>query len=207
MKQKLYLIANSALTKGKPLENVVRDAVAGGVDIVQLREKDKSAGEVYTTALKIKNILKDFPETIFLINDRVDVAMAVEADGVHLGQASLPPKTVRNLLGDKKIIGVSTHSIEEAERAQREGADYIIFSHIFETKSKPGLAPRGVEALSKIKARIKIPVFALGGINKTNVHEVLNAGVDNIVVMSAILESSDPRNTALQLKEKIQGVV
>jgi len=207
MKQKLYLIANSVLTKGRPIENVVREAVAGGVDIVQLREKDRPACEVYSTALKIKSVLKDFPGTFFLINDRVDIAMAVEADGVHLGQASLPLKTVRCLLGDKKIIGVSTHSIEEAERAQREGADYIIFSHIFETKSKPGLAPKGIKALSEIKARIKIPIFALGGINETNVHEVLNAGVDNIVVMSAIWESSDPRNTALQIKKKIQGVV
>ncbi|HBT20743.1 MAG TPA: thiamine phosphate synthase [Peptococcaceae bacterium] len=207
MKQKLYLIASASLTKGRPLEAVVREAAAGGVDIVQLREKNSTAFDVYSMALKLKEVLREFPNVLFLINDRVDVAMAVGADGVHLGQVSLPLKTVRGLLGDEKIIGVSTHNIEEAERAQREGADYIIFSHIFETKSKPGLVPKGIEVLSEIKARIKVPIFALGGINITNVHKVLNVGVDNIAVMSAILESPDPRKTALQLKNKIKGVV
>jgi len=181
---------------------VVAEAVTGGVDIVQLREKGRPAGEVYRTANKLKDVLQNSGARL-LINDRIDVALAVEADGAHLGQGSLPPGVARRLLGEGRLIGVSTHDVEEAVRAEEEGADYIIFSHIFATQSKPGILPKGPESLKDIVERVKVPVIALGGINPGNVAEVVKNGTDNVAVMSAILTARDPRSVAREIKQKL----
>lgn len=195
----LYLIANSRLTGKHQLGKIVAQAVEGGVDYVQLREKGRPADEIYRLAKELKGIL-DYTDAVFLVNDRVDVALAVGAHGVHLGQASLPPEVARKILGDDKIIGVSTHSLEEAQDAEKSGANYIIFSHIFPTESKPGRTPKGPESLWEISHRVEIPVVALGGINVGNVSEIVRHGVNNAAVMSSILQAQSPSEVSAKIK-------
>lgn len=199
MKHSLYLIASSDLVGERPLEKVVKEAVSGGVDVVQLRERGVTSREVYNLARKIKETIKGTPVRLF-INDRVDVALAVGADGVHLGQNGLPVETVRRMIGHGMVIGVSTHNLEEARKAENEGADYIFFSPVFSTRCKPGAAPKGIQALQEICSQVDIPIFALGGINKDTLPEVVRAGVTNVGVMSSILTAEDPKASAAELK-------
>ena len=199
MRESLYLIAASDLTGERPLEKVVKDAVAGGVDMVQLRERNLHSRGIYSLAKKIKEAL-DCTSARLLINDRVDVAMAIGADGVHLGQNGLPVATVRRMVGHGMVIGVSTHNLEEALRAESEGADYILFSPVFSTRCKPGVVPKGVEALVEITLKVDIPVVALGGINVDTLPELTFRGVTNVAVMSALLTSENPKQTAAELK-------
>ena len=193
------MIANSRLTGKERLGDIAAQAVEGGVDYVQLREKGRTADEIYRLAMELKKIL-DGTKAIFLINDRVDVALAVGAHGVHLGQASLPPEAARRVLGEDKIIGVSTHNLEEARAAEKGGADYIIFSHIFPTGSKPGLKPKGPESLREITQEVGIPVVALGGIKIENVPKIISRGVNNVAVMSCILKAESPLREAEGIK-------
>lgn len=199
MKHSLYLIASSALVGDRPLEKVVKEAVSGGVDVVQLRERDMTSRETYDTARRLKEALKG-TSALLLINDRVDIAMAVGADGVHLGQNGLPVETVRRIIGHGMVIGVSTHDLEEATKAESEGADYVLFSPVFPTSCKPGAVPKGVDALRELQNNIDIPVIALGGINPSTLVEVVRAGITNAAVMSWILTSDNPKNAAEELK-------
>lgn len=202
MKQNLYFIASSELVLEKPLDHVVREAVAGGVDIVQLRDKNLPAAEIYRLAVELKDITES-RNVRLLINDRVDVALAVDADGVHLGQSSLPLPVVRRLVGHGMTIGVSTHNMEEAKRAEKEGADYLTFSPVFSTRCKPGQAPQGIDALVSIKQAVGIPVVALGGINEQNISQVIRAGITNVAVMSLLMHAPDPKKTASGLKKQM----
>ena len=204
MKQNLYFIASSELVLEKPLDYVVREAIAGGVDIVQLRDKRLPAAEVYRLALKLKDITES-KNVRLIINDRVDIALAVDADGIHLGQSSLPLPVVRRLVGHGMTIGVSTHGMEEAKRAEKEGADYVTFSPIFPTHCKPGQAPQGIDALLSIKQALGIPVVALGGINEQNISQVVHGGITNVAVMSLLMHAPAPKGTASVLKKKITG--
>lgn len=172
--------------------------------MVQLREKSLPASRVYDLALELKEALKCSSSPL-LINDRVDIAMAIGADGVHLGQNGLPVGTVRRLVGHAMLIGVSAHSLEEALKAEEAGADYILFSPIFPTTCKPGAAPKGVAALIKILREVKIPVIPLGGINKHTLPEITRCGVTNAAVMSAILTADDPKQATAELKEILTG--
>ncbi len=199
MKHSLYLIASSGLVGDRPLEKVVKEAIAGGVDVVQLRERDVTSREIYHLARRLKEIIKGTPVRL-LINDRVDIAMAVGADGVHLGQKGIPVETVRRMVGHGMVIGVSTHDLEEALKAEDEGADYILFSPIFATRCKPGVEPKGVQALQELQEQVDIPIIALGGINSTTLREVVRVGVTNAAVMSSILTSEDPKAAAAELK-------
>lgn len=199
MKNSLYLIASTDLVGDKPLEQVVKESVAGGVDIIQLRERNLHSRGIYDLAIKLKEALKCTTARL-LINDRVDVAMACGADGVHLGQNGLPVGTVRRMVGHAMVIGVSTHNLEEALKAEADGADYILFSPVFSTRCKPGAEPKGVQALVEIRDQVDIPVVALGGINENTLPEVTRWGVTNAAVMSALLTSEDPKQTASNLK-------
>ena len=167
--------------------------------MVQLREKDLSTPELLSLAQEIRRLTAQVPARL-LINDRIDICLAVEADGVHLRSNSLPTRIARRILGDSKLMGVSTHSLEEAQRAQEEGADFITLGPIYETPSKVGYGPPlGLDILRAVRRRIKIPVLALGGIRKERIPEVLDAGADGIALISAILLAEDPRRSAIDL--------
>ncbi len=196
------LITDRSLCK-QPFLNVIKLALNGGVRTIQLRERGLTTYELYSLARKLRKITFDF-EANLIINDRIDIALAVEADGVHLGWQSLLVETARKLCGFEKLIGVSTHNYQEALQAQDYGADYITFGPVFETPSKAGfLNPTGPEEIRKLKNKVEIPVIALGGINEKNAGTVLNEGADGIAVISSIMHADDPEDAARCLCNKI----
>ena len=187
----------------QPFIDTISLALKGGIKTVQLREKGLATHELYSLACELRKITSDFKAN-FIINDRVDIALAVEADGVHLGWQSLPFGIVRKLLGFEKLIGVSTHNRQEALQAQEYGADYIMFGPVFDTPSKAGLLkPTGVEEIQKLKNEIDLPIVAVGGINEKNVESVLNGGADGIAVISSIMQADNPEGAARCLCTKI----
>lgn len=196
------LITDRSLCK-QPFLNAIKLALNGGVRTIQLRERGLTTYELYSLASKLRKITFDFKANL-IINDRVDIALAVEADGVHLGWQSLPFETTRKLFGFGKLIGVSTHNYQEALQAQDYEADYITFGPIFATPSKSGfLKPTGIEEARKLKTEIKIPVIALGGINERNIETILDSGVDGIAVISSIMNAGKPEDAARCLYKKI----
>lgn len=183
--------------------DTIRCALAGGVKTVQLREKGLSTNELYSLAHEVRRITSDFHANL-IVNDRVDVALAVDADGVHLGWQSLPSDVVRSLIGHEKLMGISTHNRQEALQAQIHGADYITFGPIFNTPSKSGvLGPTGPEWIRKLKKELNIPIIAIGGIHETNVESVLKDSADGIAVISSIMHADAPEEAARCLYEKI----
>lgn len=201
---RLYLITDRHQTGGRPLAEVVRRALEGGVRAVQLREKDLSGAELYRLACELRRLTTDFDARL-IINDRPDIAMASGADGVHIGVNSLPVAAVRRLLGEGKTIGYSAHGIDEALSAQAEGADFVTFGPLYHTPSKASYGePCGVRKLADAASALHIPVIALGGISLVTVAEALSAGVRGIAVISAILAAADPRVAAASLLKKIE---
>ncbi len=189
----LYLITDRDIS-GLSHTRTVRRAIAAGIRMIQLREKQMSGKDIYREALSIRSLtLKN--KTTFIINDYVDIAMAVNADGVHLGQDDMPVEEARRILGVKKLIGVSTHSLKQALAAQDAGADYIGFGPVSYTATKDAGRPRGLNALRKIKSRVKIPVVAIGGITPGNAGDVLASGADAVAVISGILRGDIRKNT------------
>ena len=170
---------------------------------MQLREKTGPALRLYETALRVVSEARKAGAGV-LINDRVDVALATGADGVHLAGESLPPATARELLGER-LLGASVHSLPEALRAAEAGVDYVTFGHVYATHSKPGLPPRGVHELAKVVGSVDLPVLAIGGIDASNVHEVLDTGVSGIAVVSAMLGAPDPGAEARRLRRVLNG--
>lgn len=195
----LYVITSRRLAGARSLVDLA--AKLEGVDYLQLREKDLTGRELYHLALDIKQVLP--PGTRLLINDRLDVALAAGADGVHLGENSLPPAVARRLLGPEKIMGVSVHSVTAAREAEKAGADYLLFGHIFPTTSKEGIPPRGVGSLREVVASVGIPIIALGGINTANARQCLAAGARGVAVMSAVMAAPDPARAVAELKQTL----
>lgn len=179
-------------------------AIRGGVDVVQLREKGGPALATYEDALTLLPDARKHGAKI-LLNDRVDVALAASADGVHLAGKSLPPEVARELLPPHMTLGVSVHSVEEARLAVAGGADYVTFGHVYPTASKPGLAPRGVRQLAEIVEAVEVPVVAIGGIEANNVDEVLSTGAAGIAVISSIIAADDPELAARRLREAVDS--
>ena len=192
----LYLITDKKLlTPHSSLITAVEDALRGCVKAVQLREKDLNTRELLELACKMRELTKKYHAKLF-INDRVDIALAVDADGVHIGQKSIPAHAVKKIVQDKLIIGVSTHSLEEALEAERDGADFITLGPIYETPSKLKYGkPIGVDTLKRVKSKLSMPVFGIGGIKLDKVREVKETGADGIALISAILASKDIRKT------------
>lgn len=208
----LVLITDRKICK-QPLIDTVRFAIKGGVDTVQLREKDLSSNELFKLASDLKEITTELNAGL-IINDRPDIMLAVGADGTHIGKRSMPIKEVRKIIGDKKLIGFSAHNLQEAEHAQNEGADYISISPVFATSSKKGInvnqkqaqpEPIGPEAIKKIKKTVHCPVIALGGINEDNIDKVLENGADGVAVVSSILLAPDPFLAARRLSKKLEN--
>ncbi|MFC1709023.1 thiamine phosphate synthase [Candidatus Omnitrophota bacterium] len=183
-----YFITDAKISRSGNISDV-EDAVAAGVEVVQYRDKNKSAKEMKEEALVLRQICKDIT---FLINDRIDIAIAVGADGVHLGNEDLSYSKARELMGNYRIIGLTVHSLKEALEAQSVGADYLGVSPIFSTTTKPNAgAPAGVELIKEIKKRILIPIIAIGGITLANAPEVVESGADGLCAISAVITSSD----------------
>jgi thiamine-phosphate pyrophosphorylase len=196
---RLYLVTDRHATNGRPLTDVVEDALRGGVDAVQLREKDLSTRDLLALARELRALTNRYRAKL-LINDRIDVALAVAADGVHLPATSFAVADARRLLGADAIIGVSTHAIEEVARAAAAGADFAVFGPIFDTPSKRSFgAPHGLDALRRAVAAVDIPVVAIGGIGASNAAAVLATGCRGVAVIRAVLSSAEPTATAAAL--------
>jgi len=175
-------------------EEMTLEVLRAGLKWVQYRDKEKSGREIYEEAISLRKLTKDFNAAL-IVNDYVDIALAVGADGVHLGQDDLPVREARKIMGRDKIIGISTHSLEQAIDAEKEGADYIGFGPVFHTVTKDAGRPKGTDILQEIKRHVQIPVIAIGGINLENIKLVLDTGVDAVAVASAILKGNILKNT------------
>ena len=187
---KIYLVTDEKACLGKGFYVCIEEAIKGGVKIVQLREKNISTKDFYEKALKVKEICKNHG-ALFIINDRLDIAQAVGADGVHLGQSDMPIEKAREILKNKFLIGATARNVEEAKRAELLGADYIGSGAIFGTSTKDNAKKLEMEELKKIVASVKIPVFAIGGININNVSSLKNIGLQGICAVSGILSEKD----------------
>lgn len=201
MKQnlKLYLVTDRDLSLGRSLEEVVCEAVAGGVTIVQLREKDAATGEFVELARRLMAVLKPLGVPL-IINDRVDVALAVDADGVHIGQSDMSYADARRLLGPDKIIGLSVENFEDLDAANALDVDYIGISPVYGTPTKTDTAePFGLEGLRKAVQMSVHPTVAIGGMNASTVGDVMAAGTDGVAVVSAICSAPSPRAAAAEL--------
>lgn len=197
-----YFITDSSLSMAGNASDV-KNAVAAGVKAVQYRNKNGTTKEMYDEALALKVLCKSI---LFLINNRLDIALAVGADGVHLGQDDMPYSEARRMLGKQKIIGITVHNIEEAKEAERMGADYLGISPVFSTSTKPDAGkPSGVELIRKIKKEISIPVVAIGGINLKNASEVVAAGSDGLCAISAVVASHDVASEIKKFQELFRG--
>ena len=199
----LFLITDRT-TSSLNLTEITQRAVRAGIKTIQLREKNMTKKELYKEALSVRKFTLKH-RAAFIINDYVDIALAVNADGVHLGQEDMPIREARKLLGKNKIIGISTHSLKQAVDAQRAGADYIGFGPIFKTTTKDAGSPKGIESLIEIKKHIKIPVVAIGGITADNVSEVFKSGTDAVAVVSGILKG-DIKINAMRFLSVIKGL-
>ncbi|HXX80110.1 MAG TPA: thiamine phosphate synthase [Thermodesulfovibrionales bacterium] len=188
----VYLISDRKLLSAHHLLfSAVEDALRSGVRAIQLREKDLSVREVLGMAYRMRELTRKY-RARFFINDRVDIALCTEADGVHLGQSGIPVSAVRNMVKEGFLIGVSTHSMEEAISAEKEGADFVTFGPLFETPSKRVYgAPLGAEALREVRKRVSIPLFGIGGIKPGNVREVVQSGAFGVALISGILGKAD----------------
>jgi thiamine-phosphate pyrophosphorylase len=174
-------------------------AVAGGVDLVQLREKDLPGGRLLELAVALKQAIGD--SALLIVNERVDVATAVGANGVQLGEEALPVAVARDMLGPEALIGRSVHSLDGAARAAQEGADFLVVGTIYATRSHPGEEPAGADLIRRIATACSVPLIGIGGINPSNMREVIQAGASGAAVITSILASSDPRQAARELKQ------
>ena len=200
----LYLVTDRTLSLGRSTVEVVRAAIRGGVSCVQLREKGCSTREFMDEARLLKALLAGTGVPLF-INDRLDVALAVGADGVHLGQNDLAIADARRLVGNRMIIGISAESVADAIRAEAEGADYIGASPVFTTPTKTDTAPPlGLDGLRAIRRAVQLPLVAIGGIDADNAAQVLRAGADGLAVVSAIVSAPCPRTAAAAIRQQIE---
>lgn len=195
----LYLVTDRNILKGRDLFAVVEEAILGGVTLVQLREKELSSKQFYNTALKMKQLTSHYGIPL-IINDRLDIMLAVDAEGLHIGQEDLPLQVARKIIGADKILGYSVSNLDEAKQGKALGADYLGAGPVYYTGTKSDAGkPIGLEELKRIKDSVKIPVVAIGGINETNAAEVKQTGVDGIAVVSAILGKQNTGAISRQL--------
>ena len=202
---RLYLVTDRPLSLGRPIEEIVIEAVAGGVTMVQLREKDAPTGEFVALAKGLKALLAPLGVPL-IINDRVDVALAADADGVHIGQSDMAYADARRLLGPDKIIGLSVENFHDLEVANRLDVDYIGISPVYGTPTKTDTAqPFGLEGLRRAVEMSAHPTVAIGGMNAQTIGEVMQAGTDGVAVVSAICSAPSPREAAHELLEIINN--
>ncbi len=200
----LYLVTDRGLMSTGTLEEAVEKAVCGGCTIVQLREKTASSLEFYENALKVKAITDKYNVPL-IINDRVDIALAIDAAGIHVGQSDLPAGAVRKIIGGEKILGVSANSVEAAVKAQQDGADYIGVGALYSTNTKTDAGVIAREQLIEVRKAVDIPVVGIGGINRQNAGELVTTGIDGIAVVSAIISQKDIYGAAKELLDIFRG--
>ncbi|MBA7621858.1 Thiamine-phosphate synthase [subsurface metagenome] len=200
----LYVIAETKFIPEEDFEENIEKVVSNGATVIQLREKNLPPPSFLKIALRMRGLIR--PPILFIVNDRVDIAMASRADGVHLGQEDFPLPAARRVMGEEMIIGVSTHSLEEALRAEREGADYVAIGPLFPTSTKlDSHPPVGTGIIGEIKKELSIPVVAIGGITAESIEEVLKMGADGIAVVSAIFGQEDVDIATRRLSQKIRN--
>lgn len=199
----LYLVTDRSLSLGRPLDYIVDEAIKGGVTMVQLREKACSSKEFYELAIRLKSSLRHHNIPL-IINDRLDIALACDADGLHIGQDDIPYPIARQILGTNKIIGLSVENVQDAIEANKFDVDYIGISPVFGTPTKTDTAqPLGLNGVREITQISKHPSVGIGGINMSNAQDIIRAGADGISVVSAIMSANEPKLAALQLSEII----
>ena len=197
---RLYVVSDRQQTAQQSLVDVAAAAAQGGADMIQLREKDLGAGELLALGKQLQAALLPYRVPL-LINDRVDVALALDAAGVHLAGHSLPAAQARRILGPGKCIGVSTHGVTQAQNAMDDGADFIVFGPVFATPSKLAYGPpQGLQRLAEVVRHVTIPVLGIGGIDATNLSQVLEAGAYGVAMIRAVLAATDPGVAAKQLR-------
>ncbi|NLG83206.1 MAG: thiamine phosphate synthase [Firmicutes bacterium] len=194
----LYVITDRGLAGGRPVGEVVRQALEGGAEVIQLREKTLPTGKMVELAAALKELTQAYGARV-IVNDRLDVALAVDADGVHLGQEDMPARIARRLLGPEKLLGVSVSSVEEALRAVEDGADYVGAGAVFPTATKGEAGVIGIEGLRAIAAAVDLPVVAIGGIDRAKAAEVIAAGAAGVAVVSAVMAAPDPKEAAREI--------
>lgn len=198
----LYVVLDRETQGARDHIQVAQEAIKGGADIVQLRDKEASARELVDIGRRLREMTKK-ARALFIVNDRSDVAAECDADGVHLGQDDISIACARRILGEDRIIGKSTHSLEQALAACEEGADYISVGPVYKTPTKPDYKEVGLELIKEVKWNIKIPFIAIGGIDSTNIREVLEAGATKIAVVRAVVAQDDIEEAARKLKDII----
>ncbi|WP_347552896.1 thiamine phosphate synthase [Pseudalkalibacillus hwajinpoensis] len=200
----LYVITGEEFHPARDLSEVMEEAICGGAEIIQLRDKTSSKKVVLEKAQKLRELTREY-NIPFIVNDHIDVALAVDADGIHLGQDDLPLEVARTIVGPNKIIGISTHRIEEAREAEKGGADYIGAGPIFPTNSKSDVVdPVTTAYIKEVASEITIPFVAIGGIKLHNVAEVVKAGANRICVISEVVGSEDVKGTCEMFNQSIE---
>jgi thiamine-phosphate pyrophosphorylase len=195
----LYLVTDRGQTCGRDLLAVIEQALLGGVRAIQLREKDLGGKELFSLAEKTKTLCTRHGASLF-INDRIDVALAVDAAGVQLGSGSIPIDGARQILGDRKLIGASIHSAEEGLAAERAGADFVLFGPVYFTPSKAAYGnPQGLERLQEAVEKISLPVYAIGGVKAKNVAELKKTGARGVALISAVMSAEEPASVSREL--------
>lgn len=200
----LYLVTDRQLMSCDSLTEAVEQAILGGCTMIQLREKELSSLEFYNQAVAVKQVTDKYHIPL-IINDRIDIAMAVQATGVHIGQHDLPAAAVRKVIGENMLLGVSASSIAEAIQAQQDGADYLGVGAMFPTGTKTDADSVSMEELQKIRAAVSLPIVVIGGINKGNAGRLKPMGIDGLAVVSAIIAQSDIKAAAAELKDLFCG--
>ena len=198
----LCLVVSKATAPDGDVEKLVTEAVAGGVDMVQLRDHELPAGELLEMARTLKRVTRG--KALIVINDRIDVAQAVEADGIQVPEAGLPTRVAAKLIGRYSVVGRSVHDAESALRAHQEGADFVVAGTIYKTASKPDAKPVGPGIIAEITKDSSLPVLAIGGITADKVAEVIQAGAAGVAVISAITKATDPKAAAQALNDALK---
>lgn len=204
MDPSLYVVLDRTSARGRDLVELLALALAGGSRMIQLREKEWPSGRVLPLAEKLREACTAAGAT-FIVNDRVDLALAVVADGVHLGQDDLPARAARPLLRPGMILGISTHSVEQARAAQADGADYVAVGSMFATTSKADFQLVGPDLMRKLRGEIRVPLVGIGGITPDNVSEVIQAGADGVAVISAVCAAADPKAAVARFLTQIRA--
>lgn len=204
MDPSLYVVLDRTAARGRDLVDLLALALAGGSRMIQLRDKEWPSGRLLPLAERLRAACAAAGAT-FIVNDRVDLALAVGADGVHLGQDDLPARAARPLLRPGMILGISTHSVEQARAAQADGADYVAVGSMFATTSKADFQLVGPDLMRKLRGEIRVPLVGIGGITPDNVSEVIRAGADGVAVISAVCAATDPQAAAARFLAQIRA--
>lgn len=202
----IYLVTDRDLMSTETLEEAVEEAIKGGCTLVQLREKDCSSLDFYNTAVNVKKITDKYNVPL-LINDRLDIALAVDAAGVHVGQSDLPCSVVRKIIGEDKIIGVSAGNLKDALKAQEDGADYLGVGAMYATGTKKDAKHTSMDELKKIRENVSIPIVVIGGINKERINDFEGTGIDGLAIVSAIIAQKDIRKATEEIKENFEKII